>query len=382
MIKTLLLCIFLQLASCIIVPTFNLPKSIYYFGVTDIKVLDFFLGFCVAGGIDENNNVLKEINCIALKMNWFPAGSLSIPRVNPESISVPAYQLSFFAGGSNTPLGEQVFYNNIDILNWNTFTLTNTTLSQKYQRMSSTSIPNLGLVFFSGFISSNPILSGIDIYNINTGIIIPVLFPNLFIAYITADISANNIILYGSNSIEDKEYIMIYDFISNKTTNIYSNKINTVYSLTHLPDKNIIVSVLISTLQMFDLNTKNTTIINIPYSNTKLTVPRISYNGLIFLAGGVDVEDTVSINPTNRVQIYDINTGVWSFNFLTEPVLSPYSFYLNELTLNTLYFIGGMSSFTFLSPTTITAGFSKKTNMFSSCKEGTFESNNFMQCSL
>jgi len=381
MIKTLLLTIFLQLSSCIIVPTFNLQNSIYYYGVTPVKFFNYYLGFCIAGGMDGNNNVLQTINCVGLGIPWLPSGSLSIPRVNPESISVEKYQLSFFAGGSNVPIGSQIFYDNIDILNWNTFTLTTSSLSNKYQKMSSTSIPNIGLVFFSGLISSNPILSGIDIYNITTGNISTTLFPNLFIAYITADISKNNIIMYGSNSIIDKEYIIIYDFISNKTTNIYSNKINTVYSLTYLPDKNIIVSVLISTLQMFDLNTKNTTIINIPYSNTKLTVPRISYNGLIFLAGGVDVEDTVSINPTNRVQIYDINTRVWSFNFLTEPVLSPYSFYLNELTINTLYFIGGMTYFTFLSPTTVTAGFSKKTNMFSSCKEGTFETNNFKQCS-
>jgi len=375
MIKTLLFSILLQISTCFILPKYNLPYPIFYFGITSVEN-PYYNGLIVAGGIDSKSNIQYNILKLSFTNNWEQMGNLSIPRMKVNALSVDEYSLLFLAGGSDS---QNNYYDRIDIYNFILKKFTTNSLTHKYQNISSDYFPDVGIVFFSGVITFNPPFSGLDIYNIQTNITVFVPFPGLIIPYMVADKTNKKVILFGVNFQTNKEYILFYDIYTNKTTNFFSNAnhILSINGITYLPDNNLIVAVMNSFLALLNLENKNISFVYIPVSINKYSIPQISYNGLIFLAGGIDLDGSLTITPSMNVQIYDVNTGVWSSNSLGTAVYLPAIAYIKSIKL--LLFIGEISSFVITS-TGANTEFSVTTNGFPLCRESMYSSTDFLNC--
>jgi len=374
MIKTLLISILFQYSYCFNFIIADLQTPINYFGLAEIN--NGYPGICIAGGLDNQNNLQSGIYCNNLDSQWILVGNLSVPRMKISAVSIlmpPLLSAIFFGGGCDNNLNNPTFYPVIDIYYWSpskslTFSIS---LTQSYQNISSAVIPEFSLVFFAGVISQNPPLSGIDTYNITESQVSGVTFPNLIIINIFVN-SKNQIVVFAINYQENKEVILLFDYQKKTYTNYYTSygDINYIAGLTFLQDKNILVKVMDSFMVLLDLNTKNNTRLNLPISKARYGIPKISYNGLIFIAGGNYYDETLQGQTVSDVQIYDVNKQVWTFNALSQKLASPNPVYINKGT--TLIYVGGISSYKTLSSGLIIPIFSSSSSAFTLCAGGSY----------
>jgi len=381
MIKLLLFLGFLQYSYCFNFFIADLQTPINYFGLAEINN-GYIPGICIAGGLDNQNNLQSGIYCSNFESKWILVGNLSVPRMKISAVSLIMPQLSiiFFGGGCDNNINP-TFYPVIDIYFWTpsqsiTFSIT---LTQSYQNISSAIIPEYTLVFFAGVISQNPPLSGIDMYNITEAKINGVTFPNLIIINIFVT-KYNQIIIFAINYQENKEVILFYDYQGKKYITYYTSygDINYIVGLTYLKDKNILVKVMESFMVIIDLNTKNKTRLNLPNSKARYGIPKLSYNGLIFIAGGNYYDETLQGQTISSVQIYDVNKQSWTFNSLSQKLASPNSIYINKET--TLLYIGGISSYKTLPSGLIIPVFSSSASAFTLCAGGSYGTLSSKEC--
>jgi len=93
MLRLFLFTVFVQYSYCFNFFIADLQTPINYFGLAEIN--NGYPGICIAGGLDNQNNLQSGIYCNNFDSKWILVGNLSVPRMKISAVSIIMPRLSF-----------------------------------------------------------------------------------------------------------------------------------------------------------------------------------------------------------------------------------------------------------------------------------------------
>jgi hypothetical protein len=274
-----------------------------------------------AGGRNGSNLLTLVEEYDVTKKTWNITGNLSVARAVTSGIACGSKL--FFAGGTDWSDS----FSTVDIFDTTTQKWSTAQLSVSRFSIAAVS-DSIKVLFAGGFqLPSGVYQSVVDIYNIQTGVWTKANLSLAREAIATAVVGNLAIFAGGYGASSTTDVVDIYNFSTNKWSKDKLSQARGFASATTIGSKVIIAGGITSLnnptnrVDIFDTTTGI-------WTTASLSVPRaahgnaVTINGKAYFVGGGIFMGGGYIRPSDVVDIYDPVSNTWSIDFLTQPIMA------------------------------------------------------------
>jgi hypothetical protein len=290
------------------------PRS--YMGSTTLGNKAYF-----AGGRNGSNLLTLVEEYDVTKKTWNITGNLSVARAVTSGIACGSKL--FFAGGTDWSDA----FSTVDIFDTTTQKWSTAQLSVPRFSIAAVS-DSIKVLFAGGFqLPSGVYQSVVDIYDIQTGVWTKANLSLAREAIATAVVGNLAIFAGGYGASSTTDVVDIYNFSTNKWSKDKLSQARGFASATTIGSKVIIAGGITSLnnptnrVDIFDTTTGI-------WTTASLSVPRAAHGNAVtingkayFVGGGIFMGDGY-ITPSDVVDIYNPVSNTWSIDFLTQPIMA------------------------------------------------------------